>query len=289
MPHALLLSGSAGIGKTHLSQALAALLLCRDPEANVACGRCRSCHLLQAGSHGDLLQLLLEESSRVIKIEQVRSLINFANQTPGLGRCKVILLNPADALNINASNALLKCLEEPAAGTYLILVSHASSRLPATVRSRCQLLTLREPAPEQTLAWLDQFTGNNGISKALVSSLGNRPTAALELHHRDGLGQQQALQQGLDALIAGTLSAIEFPQLVAELELGEVLDLLALRLQRMIRAAVNEQPGGLRQHFLLLDELLRLQRAVTYGGNPNRQLTIETCAAQFARVVGGRA
>ncbi|MCZ6828337.1 MAG: DNA polymerase III subunit delta' [Gammaproteobacteria bacterium] len=286
LAHALLLSGGAGIGKTHFSCALAGLLLCHQADATGACGHCRSCQLLQAGSHSDLLHMVPEPGSRVIKIDQVRTLIDFANQTSGLGPRKVMLINPAEALNLNAANALLKCLEEPAAGTHLLLVSHASSRLPATIRSRCQLLTLPAPAPEQTRSWLDQMTGDATTSAALLEMTGNRPTAALHLHHSEGLQQQQALQQGLDALAGGAISAIQFPQLVAELELAEVLGLLAGRLQTAIKAAVQDQPGDLRQHFLLLDELLRLQRAVLHGGNPNRQLTIENCAAELARVLG---
>ena len=76
-----------------------------------------------------------EQGSRVIKIDQVRALINFAHQTASLGSRKVILLYPAEAMNLNSANALLKSLEEPAPGTYLLLASHASGNLPATVRS----------------------------------------------------------------------------------------------------------------------------------------------------------
>ena len=288
LPHALLLAGSQGTGITHFGCALAALILCLQPEAETACGRCQSCQLLNAGSHSDLKTLTPAPDSRVIKIDQVRALIDFANQTSALGPRKVVLINPAEVLNLSAANALLKSLEEPAAGTHLLLVSHASSRLPATIRSRCQRLDLPGPLLAQSREWLDQSTGQADITAQLLEVTGNRPTAALALFHSGGLEQQRTLQQGLNALLAGTLSAIDFPALVAELEISEVLGMLAARLQAGIRSELLEcaSDGDSRQHFLLLDELLRLQRSVIHGGNPNRQLTIENCAAQLVRVLG---
>jgi DNA polymerase-3 subunit delta' len=286
VPHALLLSGTVGIGKAHFGNALTALLLCHNPGNDLPCGRCRSCHLLQVGSHSDHLLLQPEGKSRAIKIDQVRTLIEFVNQTPGLGKRKVVLIHPAETLNLNAANALLKCLEEPSRGTYFILVSHVSSSLPATIRSRCQLLTMPEPTPEQSRSWLDQFTGSADISKALLAVTNGQPTAALTLFKNGGLVQQQELQDGLDALVNGQILAIEFPRLVAELDLGVVLGLFSRRLQTSIRASAEQQSANQRQQFLLLDELHRLQRAVLHGGNPNRQLTIENCAAQLARVLG---
>jgi DNA polymerase-3 subunit delta' len=288
LPHALLLAGTQGTGKTQFGGALAALILCLQPAAETACGRCQSCQLLQAGSHSDFMHLVPAQGSRVIKIDQVRALIDFAHQTSVLGPRKVVLINPAEVLNLNAANALLKCLEEPAAGTYLLLVSHAASRLPATLRSRCQHQAMPAPLLIQSQDWLDQNIGDADLSGALLQVTGNRPTEALALHLSGGLEQQQALQQGLDALLAGSLSAIDFPALVAELELGEVLGVLAERLQAAIRNTMLEPATDCdqRQRFLLLDELLRLQRSVVHGGNPNRQLTIENSAAQLVRVLG---
>jgi DNA polymerase-3 subunit delta' len=286
MAHALLLSGSAGIGKTDFARALTALLLCQQAGESGACGQCRSCHLLEAGTHSDFLQLSPEANSRVIKINQVRSLIDFANQTAALGQRKVVLINPAEVLNLSAANALLKCLEEPSVDTYLLLVSHASGLLPATIRSRCQKLAMPVPTAEQSRAWLDGFTEDGASSAALLEVTGNRPAAALELLRSGALEQQQALQKALDALLDRSISAVDFPALVGDLETGEVLGLLAGRLEASIKADIQDRSKGLRGHFLLLDELRRLQRALLHGGNPNRQLTIETCAAQLAMLLG---
>jgi DNA polymerase-3 subunit delta' len=286
MAHALLLSGGTGTGKTHFARALAARLLCSQADSGAACGRCRSCHLLETGAHSDFLHLAPEGKSRVIRIDQVRSLIDFANQTAALGRRKVVLINPAEVLNLSAANALLKCLEEPSMDTYLLLVSHASGNLPATIRSRCQQLAMPAPAMAQSQTWLDGLTGDSTTTAALLDITGNRPVAALELLQSGALEQHQAWQNALDALIEGKISAVEFPPLVGDLELSAILELFATRLQAAIRTGAQTAPAGLHGHFLLLDELHRLQRALLYGGNPNRQLTIENCAVQLVLLLG---
>ena len=288
MPHALLAAGPEGIGKQHFLRALAASLLCDQPSAGLACGACRACDLMQAGSHPDLLVVETEEKSRVIKIDQVRALIDFARKTPGIASRKLILLGPAEVMNANAANALLKCLEEPSDSTWILLYSHQPSALPATVRSRCQALAMSPPGQQQCMDWLDQITGSAVVSGQLLQVSGDRPLLARELFLADGLEAQLALQRGLDALLDGKLSALEFPQLVKELELGRVLALIQQKLESILRVLVLQSGGaGLKDGFFLRDELARLQRSVSNGANPNRQLTIENCATQLVKAVGG--
>jgi DNA polymerase-3 subunit delta' len=284
-PHALLLCGTQAIGKLHLARSLACFLLCSAPRSGTACGECRSCHFLEVGSHADFLALAPEEGSRVIKINQVRELIHFTNRTPSLGTHKVIVLAPAESLNVNAANALLKCLEEPADNTHLILVSHRPSALPATVRSRCQVLALGNPGRGECLPWLDTITGNGDISKDLLDACGNKPLAAQSMFLADGLETQQMLNQSMQALAQGTLSAVDFPPLVKDLELAGVLGLYLDYLQREIRrlSLTGQTPG--RAAFDLLDDLSRLRAAVSRGGNPNRQLTIEDMACRLSQVL----
>ena len=124
LPHALLLAGPAGVGKAEFALALARLLLCASPVDGGNCGQCHACELSASGSHGDLRWLQPEEKSRVIKIDQVRAAVEFAGKTASFGERKVIVFEPADALNVAAANALLKSLEEPTACTHLILVCH---------------------------------------------------------------------------------------------------------------------------------------------------------------------
>ena len=79
LPHALLLAGAAGTGKSHLALALARRLLCAQPENGLNCGRCHACQLSAAGSHGDFRWVQPEDKSRVIKIDQVRQAVTFIN------------------------------------------------------------------------------------------------------------------------------------------------------------------------------------------------------------------
>jgi DNA polymerase-3 subunit delta' len=152
--HAYLLHGPQGIGKRALAQRLMALLLCQRPAEQHACGACKSCLLLVAGSHPDNFILEPEEADKAIKVDQVRELVAFVVQTAQLGGRKVVLIEPAEAMNINAANALLKSLEEPSGNTVLLLVSHQPSRLLPTVKSRCVQQACPLPGHALSLQWL---------------------------------------------------------------------------------------------------------------------------------------
>ncbi len=152
--HAYLLHGPQGIGKRALAERLMALLLCQRPQAGDACGQCKACLLLQAGTHPDHFVLQPEEADKPIKVDQVRELVAFVVQTAQLGGRKVVVIEPAEAMNLNAANALLKSLEEPSGDTVLVLVSHQPSRLLPTVKSRCQQIACPLPDQAQSQAYL---------------------------------------------------------------------------------------------------------------------------------------
>lgn len=287
LPHATLLAGPEDIGKRHFQLAMAARLLCQQPTASTACGECRSCQLLESGSNPDLLMVEPEEDSRVIKIDQIRRLIDFAAKTPALADRKIILVGPAEVMNINAANALLKCLEEPSASTIILLYSHQPSALPATVRSRCQTQAMSPPPQDVSVQWLQQFAGDATSSRQLLELAGGRPLAARKIFLEGRGDQVLALQKALDALLEGKISALEFPQAMAELDLAEVLALMQLRLEHSLKLAVLDGEGfANRDGFRLRDDLARLRRSVSNGANPNRQLAIEDCASQLVQAVG---
>ncbi|HSW93995.1 MAG TPA: DNA polymerase III subunit delta' [Gammaproteobacteria bacterium] len=147
-PHALLLTGLKGTGKTVFARQFASVLLCNQPSVKGACGHCRACRLYAAGSHPDFMCITPEEGTETIKVDQIRDVVNLANGTAMLGGARVVLIYPADAMNMHASNALLKTLEEPTANTFLILVCEQRGRLPAVIRSRCQTLVFSQPAQD---------------------------------------------------------------------------------------------------------------------------------------------
>jgi DNA polymerase-3 subunit delta' len=154
--HALLLTGASGVGKRVFAEAFAAALLCEQSAGFGACGKCRSCLLFTAGSHPDWFVLQPEEDKRDIAIDSVRELGERLALSAQMRGVKVACVDPADALNVNAVNALLKTIEEPPKGVYLLLLSSRPRALPATLRSRCQHLKFALPPAEQASAWLAQ-------------------------------------------------------------------------------------------------------------------------------------
>lgn len=288
LPHALLLAGTQYTGKSRLALAMARLLLCHKPSAGLNCGHCHACELSANGSHGDFRWLEPEGKSRVIKIDQVRSVVEFANKTASFGRRKVIVLAPADSMNVNAANALLKSLEEPAADTYLLLVCHRLSGVPATIRSRCQMLKLAVPDRQQSLAWLDQATGDRTDSEKLLNLADERPLLAEQLFRNDGAEDLARLRLGLQGLLAGRVSVPEAGALFTEAGVEAFLSQLVAELQVMLRGLPRQQLASrqARAVFLLLDEVLQLQRAVSAGANPNRQFVVDALLAKFQRELG---
>lgn len=185
--HALLLVGQAGIGKRLYLRELSQLLLCSQSH-NEPCGQCASCHLFNAGSHPDLLMVEPEEKGKQIKIEQIRKVTEFVNTTAQKGQNKVVLLGPAEAMNINASNALLKSLEEPSGHVTLLLYSHQPSGLLATIKSRCQQFSVYPPEFQEALQWL-QINCETELSQENANSIlklaSGAPLKAIELVEQD--------------------------------------------------------------------------------------------------------
>ena len=138
--HAYLLTSVEGVGTDMFALSFAYYLLCDAPVNGRSCGKCKSCNLLKAQSHPDLHRVHLLEKSSQIKVDQIRQVNEFTVMTPQQGGRKVVLLAQADAMNVNASNALLKSLEEPSGDTVFILVSTTSKGVLPTIRSRCAVM-----------------------------------------------------------------------------------------------------------------------------------------------------
>lgn len=209
LAHALLITGPAGIGKQQLAKVFSQSLLCAEPQADgLACGQCHSCSLYAAGNHPDLFRLSPEEDSKVIKIDQIRSLIEKLSLSSHYGRYRVVILNPADAMNIAAANALLKTLEEPPADTVLLLITDRPSFLPATIRSRCQSLRLALPPTEMAQAWLAAQLDNPQDAEVLLGLAGGAPLAA-EALAAEQLARRKDLLQGWQALALGKADPVK--------------------------------------------------------------------------------
>jgi DNA polymerase-3 subunit delta' len=213
--HGLLFVAPAGYGKRVLATALAVAALCqqRQPDGH-ACGRCRACLLFAAGTHPDFTRVTFElrddgKPRTEITIDQMRALSQRLAMASQFGGLQIALVDPADRLNASAANALLKTLEEPATATILLLVADDPSRLPATIRSRCQRIDVRAPTREEALAWLrGQRLGEADAGAALDASLGN-PGRALAWSADDTLALRNACAEDLAALAHGRRRALD--------------------------------------------------------------------------------
>jgi DNA polymerase-3 subunit delta' len=196
-PHALLIAGPRGVGKHALALYFAQALLCETPQPNGApCGHCPGCRYAVAGQHPDLLRLELmtfEEgtgewsSVDTISVDRVRALIDFALLSSHRQHGKVAVIAPAERMHPSAANALLKTLEEPPPGTFVILVSDQPGRLPATIVSRCRRFPVALPPEAQSRNWL----AARGVADpaAALAQAGGAPLLALA--HADAATQAE--------------------------------------------------------------------------------------------------
>ena len=210
LPHAILLSGPPGIGKAALATVFAQSLLCQQPDmAGFACGQCPACRLFRAGTHPDILIVEPEEAGKSIKIEQVRELSAYLTMTSHAGGRKVALIVPADALNLNAANSLLKTLEEPTDNTHVLLVTTVAGRLPITVRSRCQWIKCSTPSKSDAMDWLTEALDNGADAALLLKMANGAPLLARELAEAGGIDEWRAFEDGLTALGEGRMDPAE--------------------------------------------------------------------------------
>ncbi|MBP0594700.1 DNA polymerase III subunit delta' [Paraburkholderia sp. LEh10] len=263
-PHALLLHGQAGIGKLRFAQHLAQGLLCESASPNgEPCGACAACNWFTQGNHPDyrivLPEALAAEAgfasaaadekadkadadeggkktrtpSKEIKIEQVRALLDFCGVGSHRGGVRVVVLYPAEALNVAAANALLKTLEEPPAGVVFLLASARIDRLLPTIVSRCRQWPMTTPSSEAATAWL--VAQGVGDAPGLLAEAGGAPLAALALAGdenrplRDWTLKQLAAGPNCDAFACGeTLQKLPVPLVLGWLQRW-MYDLLAQR------------------------------------------------------------
>lgn len=292
LPHAMMFAGPRGIGKRHLADALAQLLLCDAPVEGTACGRCRGCELNKAQTHPDLLWLEPEEVGKAIKVDQVRELTESLGKTAQQGGYKVVIIEPAEAMNGNAANALLKSLEEPAANTLLVLVAHSPSSVLPTIRSRCQMRKLAMPRSEQVIRWLSPLlVGSNTTPEILLAAARGAPLTAVALLQGDALEQRDQTMQLFTRLSLGQISAIE---VAAQWHGGDVLGLLEWLLGLLHSLArwkvgaddpqIQQAPTELRERLshvnlpLLhryVEKLMLSKKQLQSGANPNKQLLLE--------------
>lgn len=249
LPHALLLCGPAGLGKRALAEAFVRARLCEAPREGRACGACRTCKLLAAGTHPDRILATLEENPKThvmrkeIVIDQIRGLSARLAMASQLDGWQVVVIDPADAMNPAAQNALLKTLEEPTPTCLIVLVADQPWRLSATVRSRCQRVDFMVPARADAMTWLEA-RGVDHADAALAAAGGN-PGQAWLLAEQGGMQRRQDVAKDLLALAAGRAKAREIGKAWASDEPEQRLEQAA----RLLEAALRARAEGEHARF----------------------------------------
>ncbi len=249
LPHALLLIGPDGIGKRALAAQLAALVLCQQPHpAGRACGQCRACQMFAAGSHPELRRCAPEPDSKVIKVDQIRLLSEQVALT-SQGDWQVFLIDPADRMNVNAANALLKTLEEPRPGSLLILLAESRGRLPATILSRCQQLILPRPTREDALAFVQSKVefDQSQVEQALLAAA-DSPGLAIRYLNDDSMDDWTQCADELAQIAGGQADPAQAATAWTGETLAQRLEWLSrwlIALARGHRQALPESLSGL--------------------------------------------
>lgn len=260
--HAWLFSGMHGSGKQAFAHSFAAALLCAEPGQGRACGRCQSCHLMARGNHPDWRPIQPEK--RLIVVDQIRESIGYASNTSHRGGYKILCLAPAEAMNLNAANALLKLLEEPPAQTLLILVSHQPGLLLPTLRSRCQHLKLPLPDQELAAAWLEQ-QGFSGDAALMLQRANGAPLRALAMTDSGVIAEHETILSTVQEVLGGTSSPVRAAQSCEKISIEATIDYLMLCIGNLLRSLQAETP-------IADPELRALGQALPEGGNRRRKL-----------------
>ena len=249
LPHALLLCGPQGLGKRALTEAFVRARLCESTRDGNACGSCKACKLLAAGTHPDRMLVTLEVNEKTgklrkeILIDQIRDLSARLAMASQLGGWQVAVIDPADAMNAAAQNALLKTLEEPSDASLIVLVADQPWRLGATIRSRCQRLDFAVPSHDEALTWLSA----RGVesAEAVLAAAGGNPGQAWLLAEQGGMQRRQEVARNLLALAAGRAHAREIGKTWAGDEPGQRLDQAA----RLLESALHARAKGGKARF----------------------------------------
>ncbi len=247
LAHAILVSGPAAIGKLEFCRAYAQRMNCTKPDPQgYPCGACDNCRLTRAGTHPDVRFVNMEDAgaadrSEPIRVDDIREINRFMALSRQQGQFKVVCINHAHRMNINAANALLKTLEEPPAGSVLFLISHRIEELPATIRSRCQNWKFSVPDPTLALQWLQEKAAGPAWQD-LLGACGGRPLLAWQSHD-SGLGKTRTVfYEQLHALMEGRETVTGMSSGLRNEDPERIIEWLQAWCGDLIRCCFKEHP-----------------------------------------------
>lgn len=264
-PHALILYGKEGVGKSLLADTLVVGILCPQSSHDLPCGNCQSCRWLASGFHPDLCEIKGEGE---IKVDEIRNIQQFSRLTPETGK-KVVIIKHADRMNLNAANSLLKVLEEPPSDFCFILESSRIEKLPITVRSRCQSYFVKPPSMAQALTYLQSLTAERGLTvssdvlKLLLAISFEAPFKALAYLDEGYLEKRGTLLQTIHDLFAGEMSVGKGVTTLLESEALSFSYLFFL-LTASFKGELQAHFGNLASIFAILERFPEKRRLTQY-------------------------
>lgn len=306
LSHALIFTGPLGVGKYALAMHFIQSLLCKQVGENgYPCDDCHGCRMLLNQSHPDFIEVKPEQTGHAIKVDQIRSVSEFVNQSSIQGHFRIILIHPAHSMNANAANALLKTLEEPAPGAVILMLTDQYGRLPATIRSRCQRYLFAKPEFNQALTWLNESAAKEVDFKQLLKMTSGSPLLALNILNKDSsyLSERNVLLKGLLSLV--TTKPHSIVKLAAELQDSDLIatlscfitwlmDIIRLQLvetanvinddykQQLQELTVRSTP---KNYLQLINYIQRVQQQISTGINFNKTLLLEGILLRWQRCI----
>lgn len=294
LAHAILLQGMPDSGIEGFAELFAQRLLCGGATSEAStghlpCGQCRECLLFLAGTHPGFLEISPLENeegkvSLVIKIDQIRESVDFVMQTSMQQGMKIILIHPAEAMNPNAANALLKNLEEPPANTRFLLVTNHPARLMATIRSRCQVVDITLPTFHEADQWLSLYIQEASERAQLLSLSAGNPLLVKQWQDDSCTTDIFELHKNLSEVLSKKSS----PLVLAKSWAGQGAERLTWWWRWLLLDAKQSAAGdslsktgnnfslSSRQLVIFMEKLLAAKRQLESSANPNEQLLLES-------------
>lgn len=296
LPHALLIAGADGIGKLNLAKTFVQRFFCTQAMGMSPCQSCDACHKFEVNTHPDLKLIEPPEGKQFIVVDQIRALIEFVSLTPHSSSKKIVIIDQAEKLNINAANSLLKTLEEPPESSMLILITHRPDMLLPTIRSRCQQNNLALPADSIAKTWLAREAKEMQKStdvNAVLSLASGAPLKARQMIEDDVLIKRDQLFSSFEAIASNETHPIEVAKtwfkndadFVVSCMLSWLVDIIRLRSDNggtkpmISNTDIRPSLTDLAASLSLRNAIDLYQKLIQYGtlkkSNVNAQLILE--------------